>query len=477
MLRPAGSMPGAIVTASGPRLRLNASTLAGVGGARLPDYDRSRVPAIVHLGVGAFARAHLGVYADDLLRSGWPATVHGVSLRTHRAEDQLGPQDGLYTVTEREPGTDPAVRVVGALTAVSTGAAAAVDAIAAPTTRLVTLTVTEKGYDLGIDGPQSVPGVLALALARRRASEAAPPVFASLDNLEDNGTLLRDRVLEAAERLEPGLSRWIAEEVRFPRSVVDRMVPATAEADIDDVGRRLWVVDLAAVTCEAHRSWVVDAVKGLPPLADVGVDVVPDVGPYQRRKLWLLNGAHSALAYCGLLAGCATIAEAAEHPLVAPFVRQLVDDVLAVLDVPAGLEPATFAADALHRFRNPDLGHACVQVGADGSRKLPERLLPVVGARRRRGLDTRRFAVVVAAWIAPAAGIAVQGSVLPAVDDPLADALRAAAAGGTDLHRVADAALYRRWDQSFVFEVVAALRQLIREGITAVAALTTGERR
>jgi fructuronate reductase len=470
-------MPEDTVTASGPRRRLDASTLAGMEGARLPDYDRSPAPPIVHVGVGAFARAHLGVYADDLLRSGWPATVHGVSLRTYRAEDQLGPQDGLYTVTERRPGTDPAVRVVGALTAVSTGPAAAVGAIAAPATRLVTLTVTEKGYDVGLDGPRSVPGVLALALARRRASEAAPPVVVSLDNLEDNGALLRDRVLEAAERLDPGLPRWIADEVRFPRSVVDRMVPAPTEGDIDDVSRRLGVVDLAAVTCEAHRSWMVDAVEGLPPLADVGVDVVPDVGPYQRRKLWLLNSTHSALAYCGLSAGCTTIAEAAEHPLVAPFVRQLVDDVLAVVDLPAGLEPAAFAADALHRFRNPDLGHACVQVGADGSRKLPQRLLPVVGARRRRGLDTRRFAVVVAAWIAPAAGIAVQGSVLPAVDDPLADALRAAATGSDDLHRVAGAALDRRCDPSFVLEVVAALRQLIREGIRAAAGLTTGEPR
>jgi fructuronate reductase len=361
-----------------------------------PEYERGGPAPIAHLGVGAFARAHLGVYADDLLRSGWPARIRGVSLRSPRAAKQLGPQDGLYTLVEREPGEDCPPRVLGAIGSVATGRAAAVEAIAAPETTLVTLTVTEKAYE-----PDQAPAVVAEGLARRDRTLPAP-VVASLDNVLDNGALLRHRVLEAADA---DLARWIAEEVRFPSSVVDRMVPATTPADLDEVERRLGLRDEAAVVAEHHCSWVLEEVDGLPPLGDVGVEVVSDVGPYQRRKLWLLNAPHSALAYGGLLAGCETIAEAAAHPVVAPFVRRLVDDVLEVAEVP---DPRPFAADALRRFRNPALGHTCRQVGTDGSQKLPQRILPVVAARRERRLPTARLAIVVAAFE------------LAALDDPVA---------------------------------------------------------
>jgi fructuronate reductase len=363
-----------------PTERLSAAAFEG--------YDRSSPSSIVHLGVGAFARAHLGVYADALLRQGWPATIRGVSLRSPRAEEQLAPQGGLYSVLEREPGEDPPPRVLGAFTQVVTGRDQAVAAIADPATTMVTLTVTEKGYE-----PGAVPAVVAEGLARRDRT-VPPPVVASLDNLLDNGTLLRDRVLEAAEG---DVARWIADEVRFPNSVVDRIVPATTAADLDEVERRLGARDEGAVVAERHCSWVLEEVDGLPPLADVGVDVVPAVAPYQRRKLWLLNGPHSALAYGGLAAGCESIAEAADHPDVAAFVAGYVDDVLEVADVPDG---RSFAEDALRRFRNPALGHTCRQVGTDGSHKLPQRLLPVVAEREARGLSTDRFATVVAWWAA-----------------------------------------------------------------------------
>jgi fructuronate reductase len=271
-----------------------------------------------------------------------------------------------------------------------------VEATAAPETTLVTLTVTEKAYE-----PDQAPAVVAEGLARRDRA-LPPPVVASLDNVLYNGALLRQRVLEAADA---DLARWIAEAVRFPSSVVDRMVPATTPADLDEVQRRLGLRDEGAVVAEHHCSWVLEEVDGLPPLGDVGVEVVSDVGPYQRRKLWLLNAPHSALAYGGLLAGCETIAEAAAHPVVAPFVRRLVDDVLEVAEVPYA---RSFAADALRRFRNPALGHTCRQVGTDGSQKLPQRILPVVAARRERGLPTARLAIVVAAFE------------LAALDDPVA---------------------------------------------------------
>ena len=354
-------------------------------------YDRSAPPSIAHLGVGAFARAHLAVYADDLLRAGQPAMIRGVSLRSRSAEDRLGPQDGLFTVDEREPARASDLRVVGSLASVGTGVDAAVEAIAAPTTALVTLTVTEKGYELDpLDGdehlgPRSAPAVLAHGLERRRGQDP-PPVVASLDNVMDNGTLLRQRVIEAAEVFDAGLARWIMEHVAFPSSVVDRMVPATTPADLDDIAQRLGFRDEAAVVAEHHRSWYLTATDGLPPMAEVGVSVVGDIGPYQQRKLWLLNGPHSALAYTGLLAGCETIAEATAHPVVAPFVRRLVDDILEVADCSPGAEPIAFAEESLRRFANPELGHTCRQVGADGSRKLAQRVLPVVNTRLYLGL-------------------------------------------------------------------------------------------
>lgn len=428
-------------------------------------------PSIAHLGVGAFARAHLAVYADDLLRAGHPAMIRGVSLRSRSAEEQLGPQDGLFAVDEREPGREPMLSVVGSLASVGTGVGAAIEAIAAPTTALVTLTVTEKGYepDPLDDGlaPRSAPAVLAHGLGRRRG-QGPPPVVASLDNVMDNGTLLRQRVIDAAEAFDARLARWIGEHVAFPSSVVDRMVPATTPADLDAIAQRLGCRDEAAVIAEHHRSWYLTAADGLPPLAEVGVEAVDDIRPYQQRKLWLLNGPHSALAYAGLLAGCETIAEAVAHPVVAPFVRRLVDDVLEVAEVPAARE---FAEESLRRFANPELGHTCRQVGADGSRKLAQRLLPVVSTRASLGLASDRLAVVVALWLAAVTRLPLAGVVLPELDDPDADTLRAAA-GDRDRQALVRAACGPDTPPAFVAEVVGTLEALEHRGLDVLREAT-----
>ena len=389
-----------------PAQRLSMATLARVRLRLVPPYERLSTPTITHLGVGAFARAHLGVYADDLNRRGWPALIRGVSLLSDRAEKQMGPQDGLYTVAEREPDEEVILRVVGSMTSVRTGAAAALEAVAAPTTELVTVTITENGYDIAPDpsdrdqAPPSAPELIARALAQRREMGIVPPIIASLDNLLGNGEILRQRVIEMAERLDPALPGWIADHVRFPSSVVDRMVPAPTEHDVRETRARLGLLDLAAVSAERYRSWTISAAEGLPPFDDVGVQVVTDVKPNERRKLWLLNGPHSAFAYCGLLAGCDTIASAVRNTTVSSYVRAMIDETLEVAQFPPSLDAARFAGEALHRFSNPSLGHTCLQVGADGSRKLPQRFLPIVEARLARRLDTSRFATVVASWIA-----------------------------------------------------------------------------
>lgn len=454
--------------ATGDRARLDAGALARLSDrVTLPGHLRSATPTIVHLGLGAFARAHLAVYADDLLAAGRPGMVRGVSLRSPRAEQQLAPQDGLYSVLEREPGRPAELRVVGSIHSVSTGQRAAIDAVAAPTTRLVTVTVTEKAYAAPPDDPTSVARVVADGIAAR-GTGAPTVVIASLDNVADNGLVLREAVLAAAALVDASLADRISDEVSFPCSVVDRMVPATTEADLVEVEDRLGFVDLGAVVAEQHRSWVITHAAGLPPLEDVGVVVVDDIEPYQRRKLWLLNGPHSALAYAGLLMGCGTIAEAATNERAAPFVRALVDDVLGVADLPQATEPEGFARETLRRFENAALGHTCLQVGADGSKKIPQRILPVVALAEQAGRPTHRFATVVAAWAAAVAVTDVAGGRLPVPDDPLAGELQHVARRA-DLAALVDRALAGAASRRFHRQVVEQLHQLHSHGALVLA--------
>jgi fructuronate reductase len=453
-----------------PQARLSARTLGLARASSVPTYDRTIPASIAHVGLGAFARAHLAVYADDLSRLGRPALIRATSLHSNAVADRLTPQDCFYAVAQREPGADPPPRVIGSITSASTGPAAVLDALAAPSTRLVTLTITEKGYDLtgeDLQRPEHSPSALAVvtrALAQCRDAGQIPPMIASLDNVMDNGALLRSRVAEIAQRLNPSLPGWIDEVVRFPSSVVDRMVPATTEQDIEDISAQLGLVDLGAVTTERHRSWVMTQEEPLLPLSEVGVDIVEDIVPFEQRKLWLLNGPHSALAYCGILAGCTTIAEASDHPIVSAFVRRLVDDVLEVADLPIGLQSKAFAADALARFGNPNLGHTCAKVGADGSRKLPQRFGSIVAARRRAGLETTRFATVAAIWVALASGLPIGGTNVAGVEDPASPRLRSAAVSH-DLGQLVLLALNDGFESDFVALVVDALARLLQEGM------------
>jgi fructuronate reductase len=240
------------------------------------------------------------------------------------------------------------------------------------------------------------------------------------------------------------------------------MVPAPSEQDREDIADRLGLLDLAAVSTERHRSWIMQSVAGLLPLEDVGVQLVDDVTRYERRKLWLLNGPHSAAAYGGLLLGHETIAGAIADSTIARFVRGLVDDTLEAAAFPTALEPAAFADDALRRFANPALGHRCAQVGADGSSKLPQRLLPVVAARRERALPSWKFAVVAAIWIAAVAGVKVRDVRLPQLEDPNAAALRAVPR--QDLRELSRLALGSLAGAAFADEVALQLGRLTTEG-------------
>lgn len=512
--------------------RLSGASLDSID-AEVPQYDRSATPRIVHLGVGAFARAHIGVYADDLLARGYPATIAGVSLRDPGTEQDLGPQDCLYTVSEREPetgteGLQTRPRVIGAFTSMATGPDAAVDAILraaataqtsiaqnsiahAPTTQarpsttgdtsvntsgdtatretsaLVTLTVTEKGYEIpGGDmasphAARSAPGVIARALALCRENDLHPPVIASLDNVMNNGNVLRDAVMSVAEPLDPALPQWINENVAFPNSVVDRMVPATTDSDRDSIAAVIGARDNGAVVAEHHRSWAIEITDGLPPFDLVGAEFVRDVADHQRRKLWLLNAPHSTIAYCGLLIGSEFIADAIGDPLVRRFTEALIEDILEVVDLPTELDATGFAAESMTRFANPWLGHRCVQVAADGSRKLAQRIHPVTQARLARGLAVDRMAMVTALWLAavsrlplpiratgPATLTGPSASArLPRISDPLEDELM-----GVPASELAQRALGGLAEPAFIAGVEEKLELLLRDGSDAVERVT-----
>lgn len=439
--------------------RLTPTDLASILPSAVPPYPRDREPSIVHLGVGAFARAHLGTYADELLVAGHGAAIHGISLVSERAEMQLAPQHGLYTVNEREPGGSAPPRVVGSIVRVSTGPDEAVRAISSSSVRLVTLTVTEKGYAASDDGDTPAM-VIARALARRDRGAPAP-LLAPLDNLSSNGSVLRRRVLQAAASFDGELARWIDGTVPFADSVVDRIVPMTTPPDVDEITRRLGLLDLGAVVCEHHRSWAIAGYEGDLPLDQVGVELVDDAAPYERRKLWLLNGPHSALAYVGLLTGCESIAAAVGGADVRAFVDRVVDDVLEVADMPGRLDPVGFARSAMSRFANPALGHRCLQVAADGSKKLPQRIVPVAAARLAAGLPTRRLATIVAIWIAAVCGLDIPGARMPRPDDPLREVL-----DDPDPRRRVDLAVaaLELGDRALASEILAVLDELLVAG-------------
>ncbi|MGB3412560.1 MAG: mannitol dehydrogenase family protein [Microthrixaceae bacterium] len=417
-----------------------------MSGVRLPAYDRrAAAPGVVHLGLGAFARGHIAAYCDDLLALGEPAAITGVSLRSGSSTRPLADQDGLYTLIETD-GTSEQLRVIGSVTALANGASAAVDAISASTTTAVTLTITEKGYhqrsgsgrahgginrrdpavahDLAHpDKPTTAPGVLVAALRRRRDSGLGGIAVISCDNLTSNGEVTAAAVGHLAAEFDADLAAWISEHVNFPSTVVDRIVPATTDADRLLVADRLHRRDDAPVRAETQYSWVIENVSGLPSWDLVGANLVDDVAPWEQRKLRTVNAPHSTLAYLGGLAGHVTINEAASDPSLSSFVQALLVlevfptltalDTLATLTIGASAggpgaggpgagdsaEGASeIARNTLGRFLNP-LGHRCEQVAADGSQKLPQRVVEVIEARRAHDETVDLSALVVAAWI------------------------------------------------------------------------------
>ena len=433
----------------------------------VPRYDRDAVlRGVVHLGIGAFHRAHQAAVFEAALAAGdlrWGVT--GVSLRSAGVRDQMAPQDGLYTLLVRD-GEGERARVIGAVGEVLVAPedpGAVVAALASPDTHLVTLTITEKGYKLDrVSGgllrddadvahdlaslavPRTAAGFLVAGLATRRAVGLPPFTAMSCDNLPHNGALLRDAVLAMAQAHDPTLAEWIAAEGAFPATMVDRIVPATTDDDIAALAVRLGVEDRAMVKAEPFLQWVIEDrfCAPRPDFAALGVQLTDSVAPWEDAKLRLLNGAHSAIAYLGGLAGDTYVHEFVARAEGRALVEALWDEAAVTLDPPAGLDVPAYRRALMARFANPALQHRTRQIAMDGSQKLPQRLIAPMVERRARGLPVEALALAIAAWMRWQAGVTDLGEHF-AIDDPIAAQL-AAASGVDDYLALLGADLDRR---------------------------------
>ena len=390
-------------------MRLSDGTLAGLpADVDRPRYARPEVtPGIVHLGIGAFHRAHQAVYVDDALAAGerdWG--IVAASLRSPETRDALGPQDGLYTLAVRSAAGE-SLRVMGSVLDVRVAPEDPDGLIAAmtdPRVRIVTLTVTEKGYchdpatgtlnedhpgiraDLARpQRPGTAPGFLAEALRRRRAAGTAPFTVLTCDNLPANGTTVRRVVSRYAALLDRDLGAYVADRVAFPATMVDRIVPATTPTDTAAIAARLGVADAWPVIAEPFSQWVIEDrfPQGRPAFEAYGAELVADVAPYETMKLRLLNGSHSTLAYLGYLAGYETIADTMADTSFRRLVRGLMDEETGpTLDLPPGADVGRYKDALIARFANPALRHRTWQIAMDGSQKLPQRLLAATARDR-----------------------------------------------------------------------------------------------
>lgn len=403
----------------------------------------------MHLGLGAFARAHTAVLTENAMRSsgdfGWG--IIGVTQRSDTVARQLAPQDGLFTVAERGSGAAP-LRVVSSIVEALSGRdnpGTVIDRIAASSTSVVTLTVTEKGYridprtgklntadeqvqaDLAGQAPQTSIGQIARGIQRRARADAGPLTVVSCDNLPGNGELTRNLVHAFAAALpakesDPLLS-WLAANVSFPSTMVDRMVPATTSGDLDAVERELGLRDEAAVVAEPFMQWVIEDnfASRRPRWEDAGALFSTDVAAWEAAKLRLLNASHSMLAYLGLATGKTSISDAVgEDVFRTACSRMMAEDALPTITLPAGLDGEAYCSQVLSRFANPALGHTTAKVGSDGSQKIGLRLLTTVRGSLEAGREPRWAALAVAAWMHR-----VASTPAAELNDPLAQELHA----------------------------------------------------
>jgi len=473
------------VSPTRPFERLTPVTLGHAGpDVALPAYDRRQLDiGIVHFGPGAFHRAHQAFYVDRLLRHDSRWGICDVALRGTSVTEALSAQDGLYTIAEL--GAEPSYRVIGAVReaiAARTFPHAVLARLVSPSLRVATMTVTENGYCLTRGGdldtareeiahdlanpqaPLSLIGWLVEGLRRRQRAALAPFTMISCDNVADNGARLKRAVLQFTHERDPDLARWIAGEARFPGTMVDSITPASDEALKARVALHLGAIDMAPVQREPFVQWVMEDVPGSlgPDWARAGVKLTHDVAGYEQAKLRILNGAHSTLAYLGLLRGRQATRDAMADAPLAAFVRALVtQDIAPSLKPPPGFDLAAYIETVLARIANPAITHHLGQIAWDGSQKLPYRLFGAIGEALAAGRSVARLCLPVTAWMRFVVARTSDGIELV---DPLASQLHAIAerCNGEGAH---DVPLFLSLDAMFPSELAQEPR--VRESLMA----------
>jgi fructuronate reductase len=402
---------------------------------------------IVHLGLGAFFRAFGCIYiADAMSASGGDWGITGVSLRKPDIRDALKAQDWSYTSVTLDKDVEKTRRIDvlnNVLFAVE-NPEAVLSAMVDPKVKIVSLTVTEKGYchspstgllnlqhpDIQLDlvnkMPVSALGFLVRALQLRQATGIPPFTVLCCDNISSNGVLVKNLVLELADHIDPHLAEWIRQHGRFPSTMVDRITPATTNADIERVDALIGEHDAAPVLHEPFSQWVVEdkfVNNERPDLGAVGVELVTDVTTHEHMKLRMLNGTHSGLAYTGYLAGHETISDTIHDPVFRAFVKQLWQEITPAVEAPENVSLIEYADSLLERYSNPSIKHRTWQIAMDGSQKLPQRILTTLQDNIAAGRDSTGLLLVVAAWMRYVSGVDEAGLPID-VRDPLAARLK-----------------------------------------------------
>jgi len=422
----------------------NASLAQLPAGIQRPAYDRSQVArSIVHLGVGAFHRAHQAMYTEAVLASGDLAWgIVGAGIVSSNMKTALQPQDGLYTLAAMGPQGDQ-LQVIGAILEVLGGEdddGQLLDIMRAPSTRIVSMTVTEKGYyldpatgDLQLQlpaiqadlinptTPKTILGLIVRALQHRRAAGIAPFTVLSCDNLPSNGKRAKAAVVAFAQAVDAELADWIKREVAFPCTMVDRITPATTDADRASISDKIGMLDAWPVVTEAFSQWVIEDnfTLGRPDWTLGGAVFSDEIEAWENMKLRCLNGTHSTLAYLGQLTGRETVADAMQLPLITQLLDALWLEIRQVLAAPQGVDTAEYVQSLKQRYTNPAIKHRTAQIAMDGSQKLPQRLLSTLRDRIKAGLPSPTLATAIAAWMHFAVKVAhTPGDKL---NDPLSD--------------------------------------------------------
>ncbi|NIZ92890.1 mannitol dehydrogenase family protein [Kineococcus rubinsiae] len=480
---------------------LSPENLATIGGSvPVPAYDRSAVtPGIVHLGVGGFHRAHQAMYLDRLMNDGkaldWGIRGIGVLPHDARIKEVLQEQGGLYTLVLKDPDGSREPRVVGSILDVTLAPDdpdAAIEVMADERIRIVSLTVTEGGYNIhAVTGefdaenpdvvadlaegalPRTSFGLVTEALRRRRDRGVPAFTVMSCDNIQGNGHVAHQVFVAYATLKDPELGAWIDAHVTFPNSMVDRITPGTTDADRAEVRESFGIEDGWPVVCEPFVQWVLedDFVLGRPPYEDAGVQVVADVGPYELMKLRLLNASHQALCYFGYLAGYRLVHEVAQDPLFAEFLLAYMErEGTPTLSPVPGIDLDEYRHELISRFSNGEVRDTVARLCAESSDRIPKWLLPVVRHQLATGGEFHRAAAVVASWARYAEGVDEAGEPITVQDRLTAQLTATARRQGEDPTAfIADRTLFGDLvdDERFVAEFTATLASLHARGARA----------